>query len=223
MSNVTLLLLVSGLALFLVFLILTLAKKNAFSFTKIGLLIASLVFVSGSLLNTLIETGQFDGKAASEVSNTEKKQAPKKPKPEEKATPKENQAEPKKAEKYEDFTNQDEEAVAEVLDEETEPQKIARELVEQEMAKQVGLKKWEITSNDIYSDKELYNIRDYDKPEGDMRVVWITGAVKATTEEDNITGSVGYDLELYQLKGEKDWRIGIHWGVLADLDVPEYK
>ena len=41
---------------------------------------------------------------------------------------------------------------------ETEPQKIARKMVEQEMSKQVGLKKWEITENKVTSDNNVYNI-----------------------------------------------------------------
>ncbi|OAT80922.1 hypothetical protein A6P54_13045 [Bacillus sp. MKU004] len=54
---------------------------------------------------------------------------------------------------------------------ETKVQEMARKLVEQEMEKQVGLRDWEITKNQITSDQELYNIADYDKPEGEMRKV----------------------------------------------------
>lgn len=104
---------------------------------------------------------------------------------------------------------------------ETEPQKIARELVEQEMSIQVGLKSWEITENVMTSDQYVYNIADYDKPIGDMRKVWIEGFVKATAAEDGSTGSIGYNLELYQMKGDHKWYIGEHWGVLANLEVTE--
>lgn len=103
---------------------------------------------------------------------------------------------------------------------ETEPQKIARKLVKQEMSKQVELKKWEITENIVTSDKNVHNISDYEKPVGDMRIVWISGNVKATSDNDN-TGNVGYELELYQIKYDNKWYIGNHWGVLIDLEVTE--
>ena len=53
-----------------------------------------------------------------------------------------------------------------------------------------------------------------------MRIVWITGNVKATSDDD-ITGNVGYELELYQMNGDNKWYIGKHWGVLIDLEVTE--
>ncbi|MFZ3578293.1 hypothetical protein [Virgibacillus sp. DJP39] len=104
---------------------------------------------------------------------------------------------------------------------ETEPLKIARELVEKEMSKQVGLKSWEITKNNVTSDQYINNISDYDKPVGDKRIVWIEGYVKATAADDGSTGSVGYNLELYQMKGDNKWYIGKHWGVLDDIEVIE--
>ncbi|MDP4153926.1 MAG: hypothetical protein Q8865_10905 [Bacillota bacterium] len=109
---------------------------------------------------------------------------------------------------------------------ETEPQKIARSLVKQEMQKQVGLKKWKITSNKVASDKDnVNNPGDYDKPMGEKRIVWIEGNVNATSK-DGVTGNAGYDLELYQMKGDTKWYIGNHTGVLIDLkvtDKPEVK
>lgn len=107
-----------------------------------------------------------------------------------------------------------------VVDNETELQKIARKLVEQEMSKQVDLKEWEITENKVTSDNNVNNISDYDKPEGDMRIVWIAGYVKAISD-DGITGNVGYTLELYQIKDDINWYIGNHWGILADLVVTD--
>ncbi|UOE94811.1 hypothetical protein [Alkalihalobacillus sp. LMS39] len=98
--------------------------------------------------------------------------------------------------------------------------KVARELVTMEMDKQIGLKTWEITENYVYSDYETYNIIDYDKPEGDMRVVWIVGNVKATSE-DEITVNFSYDLELYQMDGDSTWYIGTHWGILSHLKITE--
>ncbi|MCH1627730.1 hypothetical protein [Fredinandcohnia quinoae] len=115
----------------------------------------------------------------------------------------------------EDANEKDETEINEI-----EPLKIARTFVEQEMAKQVGLRKWEITEHMVYSDKNVYNIADYDKPEGDMRKVWITGSVRGTSD-DGITGNVGYDLELYQMKGDTKWYIGEHWGVLANLEITD--
>ncbi|WP_226671160.1 hypothetical protein [Metabacillus litoralis] len=109
---------------------------------------------------------------------------------------------------------------AEVVNDEIEPQKIARNLVKQEMAKQVGLKSWEITENKVTSDQIVNNIADYDKPVGDKRIVWVSGNVKATSEDD-ITGNVGYELELYQMKDDDKWYIGKHMGVLIDLEVTE--
>lgn len=109
---------------------------------------------------------------------------------------------------------------AEVVNDEIEPQKIARNLVEIEMAKQVGLKNWEITENRVTSDQIVNNIADYDKPVGDKRIVWVSGNVKATSEDD-ITGNVGYELELYQMKDDDKWYIGKHMGVLIDLEVTE--
>jgi hypothetical protein len=103
---------------------------------------------------------------------------------------------------------------------ENEMQKIARNLVEQEMGKQVGLSEWEITRNEMTSDQEVYNIADYDKPEGEMRKVWISGNVRATSS-DGVTGNVGYELELYQMNHDEKWYIGNHWGVLIDLDEPD--
>jgi len=104
---------------------------------------------------------------------------------------------------------------------ESEPLKIARELVEQEMSKQVGLASWEITKHVITSDQYVHNIADYDKPVGDMRKVWIEGYVRGTAADDGTTGEVGYNLELYQMKGDSKWYIGTHWGVLAHLEVTD--
>ncbi|MBM7604851.1 Na+-transporting methylmalonyl-CoA/oxaloacetate decarboxylase gamma subunit [Metabacillus crassostreae] len=109
---------------------------------------------------------------------------------------------------------------AEVVNNEIEPQRIARNLVKIEMAKQVGLKNWEITENRVTSDQIVNNIADYDKPVGDKRIVWVSGNVKATSE-DGITGNVGYELELYQMKDDDKWYIGKHMGVLIDLEVTE--
>ncbi|WNF37199.1 hypothetical protein RJD24_01705 [Bacillaceae bacterium IKA-2] len=104
---------------------------------------------------------------------------------------------------------------------ETEMQKIARELVGKEMSKQVGLKEWSIIENKVTSDNYVFNIADYEKPVGDMRKVWIEGYVKATSADDGSTGNVGYNLELYQMKDDSKWYIGKHWGVLSHLEVTE--
>ncbi|WP_404335614.1 hypothetical protein [Planococcus rifietoensis] len=84
---------------------------------------------------------------------------------------------------------------------ETEPQKIARELVEEEMTAQIGLKEWEIEENIITSDKIVNNPADYDKPAGNKRIVWVDGNVKATADDS--------------------WYIGRHWGILVNLEVTE--
>ncbi|MFD1019578.1 hypothetical protein [Thalassobacillus hwangdonensis] len=105
--------------------------------------------------------------------------------------------------------------------EETEPQKITRKLVEQEMAKQEGLASWKIVQNAITSDKVVNNIADYDKPVGDKRVVWVDGTVEATTSEKGNTANVGFTLELYQMVGDTEWYIDEHWGVLRALVVTE--
>ena len=94
------------------------------------------------------------------------------------------------------------------------------------MADQEGLKSWEITDHQVTSDSNIFNISDYDKPVGDMRIVWVEGYVKATAKDDGSTGSIGYNLELYQMaEQDPNWYVGNHWGVLRDLEVtktPDY-
>ncbi|MBO0588981.1 hypothetical protein [Sporosarcina sp. E16_8] len=102
---------------------------------------------------------------------------------------------------------------------ESDPLRITRALVELEMSKQVGLKEWRITENNMTSDQNVFNIADYDKPVGDMRKVWIEGNINATVEDDGTNGNIGYDLELYQMRGDTTWYVGKHWGVLIDLNV----
>ncbi|OAT80921.1 hypothetical protein A6P54_13040 [Bacillus sp. MKU004] len=46
------------------------------------------------------------------------------------------------------------------------------------------------------------------------------GYVKATSEA-GVTGSVGFTLEVYQMKGDDKWYIGEHWGVLANINGTE--
>ncbi|WP_112182027.1 MULTISPECIES: hypothetical protein [Paraliobacillus] len=112
---------------------------------------------------------------------------------------------------------------SEPIGNETDPLKIAMNLVEQEMSKQVGLKEWEITENYITSDEIVDNIADYDKPVGEMRKLWVSGNVKATAtdEEGGATGDFGYELQLYQMKDDPTWYIGEHYGVLIGLIVTE--
>lgn len=108
----------------------------------------------------------------------------------------------------------------------SDPLEIAKALVEHEMANQEGLSSWEITENSLTSDTNVFNISDYDKPVGDMRIVWIEGNVNATAN-DGTSGNVGYSLELYQMsEQDPNWYVGNHWGVLIDLAVtktPNYQ
>lgn len=92
-----------------------------------------------------------------------------------------------------------------------EPLEITEILVRQETEHE----DWELTDLEVYKDKTIDNISDYDKPVGKMRVVWVTGHVK------NNDSSLNVDLELYKLEGDDVWYIGTHWGILASIAVPE--
>ncbi|WP_117168615.1 hypothetical protein [Paraliobacillus sediminis] len=119
--------------------------------------------------------------------------------------------------------NEASEQNSESIGNETDPLEIAKKLVEQEMAKQVGLEEWKITENNVTSDQIVDNIADYDKPVGEMRKLWVTGNVEATAtdEEGGATGDFGYDLQLYQMTGDSTWYIGEHYGVLIGLIVTD--
>ncbi|CAM5194483.1 hypothetical protein UACE39S_03790 [Ureibacillus acetophenoni] len=100
------------------------------------------------------------------------------------------------------------------------PHDIASKLVEYEMNKQVGLRSWEITNIRTTSDNNVFNSSDYDKPTGDMRIVWIEGNVRATAADDGTTGDVGFIVELYQMaQQDSNWYVGKHWGALISLPV----
>ncbi|WP_047985842.1 hypothetical protein [Ornithinibacillus californiensis] len=214
MSNITFILLASGVAAFIIFILVILVKKeNKITFPTVSILLISLILVTGSLVNTLLEINVFESNTAStkeEPTNVVEKNEPK-------------SEQPKQSQEVESEEEQVVQEPSPPVSNESEFQRMARELVEIEMAKQVGLKEWEITENEVTSDQEVYNISDYDKPEGDMRIVWVSGNVQATTEEDNITGNVGFELELYQMKGEDTWYIGNHWGALISLELTEYQ
>lgn len=99
---------------------------------------------------------------------------------------------------------------SEPISDQYDPIEIARILVAQEMEKQqVAPTDWEITEIDIYSYEQIDNIADYDKPVGEMRVVWVTGDVHGAETVSNI------DLKLYKLDGDDVWYISEHWGVLG--------
>lgn len=109
---------------------------------------------------------------------------------------------------------------AELMLEKTDPLQAAADLVEMEVARQGGMKEWEITKNEVVSDNTFHNAGDRDKPIGDMRVVWVEGNLAFTTENNN-EASEGFSLEFYQMRGDDYWYIGKHWGFLRHLEVSE--
>lgn len=92
-----------------------------------------------------------------------------------------------------------------------EPLEITEILIRQE----IGHDDWELTELEIDKDITINNSSDYDKPVGNMRVVWVTGYVK------NKDSSLNADLELYKLEGDNVWYIGKHWGILKSIVTPE--
>lgn len=102
------------------------------------------------------------------------------------------------------------------ITDEYDPIEIAEILVTQELDKQgYDPKDWEISEIEIYFNKTVDNVADYDKPVGPMRIVWVTGLVSGINDTNNI------DLELYKLEDDNVWYIDQHLGVLRNIAVPE--
>ncbi|MEC5423857.1 hypothetical protein QGM71_10180 [Virgibacillus sp. C22-A2] len=194
MENLWLILLVAGLAVFIISFLLAiykaLRKTKVITPSTVSLLIISLILVCGSLLITIINNNLDHEKFV--TSNDEEQVL------------------------HEEVMKNESIDSSQPISDRYEPIEIAEILVEQEMAKrQIDPDDWEITEIEISSDNIIDNIADYDKPVGKMRVVWVTGYVSGIGDVGNI------DLELYKLDGDTVWYIDKHWGVLRDIEVPE--
>src|SRR5690625_2082783 len=107
-----------------------------------------------------------------------------------------------------------------------DPIDIAKALVKQEMQKyETDSDNWEIATIEITRDEIIDNVSDYDKPAGDIHIVWINGEIESDDGELIFeVGGKNFDLELYKLQDDIYWYIDQHWGVLRNLvttDLPE--
>ncbi|HLS67649.1 MAG TPA: hypothetical protein VK029_11715 [Pseudogracilibacillus sp.] len=109
---------------------------------------------------------------------------------------------------------------------EYDPIDIAKALVKQEMQKyETDSDNWEIATIEITRDEIIDNVSDYDKPAGDIHIVWINGEIESDDGELIFeVGGKNFDLELYKRRNDKYWYIDEHWGILRDItttDMPD--